>query len=309
MKFTHGSIARAIPLALAAFACGCLSRAEIKKARTSVYDTEFAVAYSAAVESVRRLYPTFEENPDTGVIKTAWHQVKFSDPGADDPKSTQVADRAAGVGAASPNTTGVGYSPSLARRMYFIRFNVTIAGVRPWRVRVVGTASELRPGEALPTELRGEAKPHWLGGRTDALQVEIYRRLKSYARPMPEDAPPPAEDVEDVAVTGDIPTGAQAAAVGVVRALHKRDYAVLRRHVADDVVWSRGAAPGADVALAMWQADPTVLAALETAILAGCGGDASAVACPAAPTAGAARARFGMRGGVWKLVGFVEDAP
>lgn len=308
MKLTHGNIARALLLALAAIVCGCMSKAEVKHARASVYDTEFANVYSAAVESVRRLYPTFEENPDTGVIKTAWHQVKFSDPGADDPKSSQVADRAAGVGAASPNAAALGYNPSFARRMYFIRFNVTVAGVRPFRVRVVGVASELRPGDALPTELKGEAVPHWLAGRTDALLVEIYRKLKRYAVTVPDEVAPPPDELEQVEVAGDIPAGAQSVAADVVRALHKRDYAALRAHVADDVLWSRGAAPGADVALAMWQADPTVLTALEAAITAGCGADASEVTCPAQAGA-AARARFGQRGGVWKLVGFVADAP
>ncbi len=89
-----------------------------------------------------------------------------------------------------------------------------------------------------------------------------------------------------------------------MRALHKRDYAALRSQVADDVVWSRGAAPGADVALAMWQADPTVLAALEAAISAGCHGDAEQVLCPA--TGAAAHAEFRMRNGVWKLTAFVD---
>jgi hypothetical protein len=303
MKLWHGSIARALAIAVVAITCGCLSKKEIKTARNSVYDTEFANVYSAAVDAVRTLYPTFEENPTTGVIKTAWHQVKFSDPNADDPKTTQVADRAAGVGAASPNPTNLGYNPSFARRMYFIKFNVTVAGIRPFRVRVVGTASELRPGDALPTELKGEAVPHWLSGRTDELTVKIYRRLKQYAVAAPEEKVAP-EEVEAVVVDGDIPAGAQTVAADVVRALHKRDYAALRSQVADDVVWSRGAAPGADVALAMWQADPTVLAALEAAISAGCHGDAEQVLCPA--TGAAAHAEFRMRNGVWKLTAFVD---
>ncbi len=303
MKPWHGSTARAIAIALVAMTCGCLSKKEIKTARNSVYDTEFANVYSAAVEAVRGLYPTFEENPTTGVIKTAWHQVKFSDPNADDPKSTQIADRAAGVGTASPTPAGLGYNPSFARRMYFIRFNVVVAGLRPFRVRIVGTASELRPGDALPTELKGEAVPHWLAGRTDELTVRIYRRLKAYAVAAPEDKPV-ADDLEVVTVGGDIPAGAQAVAADVVRALHKRDYVALRAQLADDVVWSRGAAPGADVALAMWQADPTVLAALEAAITAGCNSDGAQVLCPATADADA-QARFGQRNGVWKLTAFV----
>ncbi|MEZ4401762.1 MAG: hypothetical protein R3B06_17170 [Kofleriaceae bacterium] len=307
MKSMHGSTACAITVAVALATVGCLSKQEIKTARSSVYDADFALVYSAAVEAVRNLYPTFDEDPASGVIKTAWHQVKFSDPGADDPKTTQVADRAAGAGANTPNGSSLGYNPSLARRLYFIRFNVVVAGVRPWRVRVVGTASELRPGDSLPTELRGEATPHWLGGRTDALQVDIYRRLKAYAIQQPDEAPPAAAVEEDVAITGDAPAPARTAAAAVVRALHKRDYPALRRQLADDLAWSAGAPPGADLGLAMWKADPSVLTALEAALLAGCGGDGEAVSCPAAPTPGQPRARFGLRGGVWKLIGFVED--
>ena len=284
-----------------------MSKKEVKAARNSVYDTEFANVYSAAVEAVRQLYPMFEENPTTGVIKTAWHQVKFSDPNADDPKSTQVADRAQGTGAASPSPQQLGYNPSMARRLYFIRFNVTVAGLRPFHVRVVGTASELRPGDALPTELRGEAVPHWLGGRTDELQVKIYRRLKRYALPMPDEAPPPVEDEEQVVIAGDLPPAAAAAIADVVRALHKRDYAALRARVADDVQWSLGAAPGADVALAMWQADPTVLGALDKALGGTCHADGAEVVCAAGPDG--APARFGQRAGAWRLVAFVAAAP
>jgi hypothetical protein len=72
-------------------------------------------------------------------------------------------------------------------------------------------------------------------------------------------------------------------------------------------VWSRGAAPGAELALAMWQADPTILAALDAAVRAGCGGGTDAVVCPAAATPGQPRARLGLRAGAWKLIGFVED--
>lgn len=293
---------------VALLVAGCVSKEEARKARASVYDADFALVYSAAVESVRSLYPTFDENARTGVIKTAWHQVKFSDPGADDPKTAQVADRAAGAGINSPTGAGaLGGNPSLARRMFFVRFNVVVAGGRPWRVRVTGTASELRPGDALPTELRGEATPHWLAGRTDALVIAIHRKLKEHAIPAPEAPPEVVAAPLAVDVGGEIPAGARAVAVEIARALNKRDHAALRLQVADDVVWSRGAAPGAELALAMWQADPTLQAALDAAVRAGCAGDDVEVVCPAAPTPGKARAHLGQRAGVWKLTAFVED--
>lgn len=311
MNPAHGSTARAIAslvlvssLVMSA-ACGS-SKKEANQARHSVYDTDFAVVYSAAVETVRSLYPAFDEDPTTGIIKTSWHQVKYSDPGADDPKTTQVADRASGVGNASPiGAGGLGSDPSLARKLKFIRFDVTVTGGRPWRIRVKSAASQMEPGNALPTELNGLAAPHWLAGRTDALVVAIHRRLKKYAVNVP-DEPKPVEVIEAITVGGDIDDGARTAAAEVMRALHKRDYAALRRQVAADVVWSRGAAPGADVALAMWQADPTTLTALEGAIKAGCGADGEAVSCPAAPAPDAARARFAPRNGAWKLVEFLE---
>lgn len=262
--------------------------------------------YGAAVAAVRELYPSFEEDPVQGVIKTSWHQVKFTDPGADDPKSQQVRDRAMGAGAASPGGA-LGYSPSLARRLNFIRFDISVVGGRPWRVRVVGKAAQMEPGNALPTELKGASAPHWLAGRTDAMVIAIHRRLKRHAEVRPDEPPPVVEPDEEVTIGGDIEPGAATTAAAIVRALHKRDYAVLRGHVADDVVWSHGAAPSADVALAMWQADPTLLTALDAAISAGCAPDGPEVACPAAPTPGKARARFGLRGGVWKLTSFVEE--
>lgn len=283
-----------------------MSRKEVKEARASVYDADFAIVYSATVEAIRELYPSFDENPVTGIIKTAWHQVKYSDPGADDPKSSQIADRAMGAGNSSPGGA-LGYNPSLARKLNFIRFDVNVGGGRPWRVRVVGHASQMVPGNALPVELRGADAPHWLAGRTDAVIVAIHRRLKKYAI-IRADQAPVAETVEEIAIGGDIETGARDAAAEVMRALHKRDYAALRGQVADDVVWSLGAAPGADVALAMWQADPTLLAALEGAIEAGCASDGAEVMCPATPAPGAVRVRFGQRAGAWKLVSFVEGA-
>lgn len=284
-----------------------MSRKEVNTARRSVYDADFALVYSAAVEAVRELYPSFEDNPTTGVIKTSWHQVKYSDPGADDPKSNQVRDRAVGAGDASPSGSQLGYTPSLARKINFIRFDVTVAGGRPWRVRVLGSASQMEPGNAVPSPLKGANAPHWLNGRTDALTVAIYRKLKRYAKVLPE-APVEVEVVDDVAIAGELPDGARATAVEVMRALHKRDYAALRAQVADDVVWSLGAAPGADVALAMWQADPTTLVALEAAIDAGCATDGAEVSCPGTAPANGVRARFGQRGGKWKLVAFIEGS-
>jgi len=283
-------------------ACG-VNKKEIATARSSVYDAEFAVVYSATVQAVRALYPSLDEDPGTGTIKTAWHQVKYTDPGADDPKSVQARDKTAGAGGSSQNS--LGYNPARPRRNNFIRFEIHVAGGRPWRVRVIGTASEIEPGNALPTELKGAAKPHWLAGRTDALIVSIHRRLTAYARP----APALVEEVEvetpRAAIKGDIPEGARAAVAAVAAALEDRAYDKLRALCAADVMWSLGASPGVDGAMAMWQADPQVFGQMGAAIAAGCAKDGADVVCPGAAARGAAQLRVAQRNGAWKLAAFV----
>jgi hypothetical protein len=258
------------------------------------------------VEAVRERYPNFEDNPADAVVKTAWHQVKYSDPGADDPKSVQARDRTIGVGASSPGAGGMGSSPSMARRINFIRFDVAVTGGRPWKVRIRGTASQLEPGNALPTELRGANAPHWLPGRTDALTVSIHRRLKRFARKAPE----VSVEVESpgkaaIAVTGSIPEDARAAATATLAALTDRDYQALRAVVADDVIWSHGAQPGIDDALVMWQADPAVFAEMQHALSSGCAPVGEEIVCPGvAPPPGTRSARFGRRGTGWRLISF-----
>jgi hypothetical protein len=208
------------------------------------------------------------------------------------------------VGAASPSGA-LGYNPSLARRLNFIRFDVHVAGGRPWRVRVVGVASQLEPGNALPTELRGAAKPHWLPGRVDALTVAIHRRLKKYAQAAPIEVEVVEEEAPKATVGGDIPDGAREAAQALSAAIATRDYAAVRATCADDVVWSLGASPGVDGAMAMWQADPGVFAQMQKAIAAGCAQDGDDVVCPAGASRGAWQLRIAKRGEAWKLAAFV----
>ena len=295
----------AIALALTASPGCATSKKEAAEARASLYDADFAIVYSAAVASVRDLYPDYRDDPGTGKISTTWHQVKYSDPGADDPKSQQIADRAA-AGSSGTGNPGYGLNPNQVRRVNFIRFDVTVTGGRPWRVRVRGAASQLIPGNALPTELRGGDEPHWLAGRTDELVVAIHRRLKKYAMKAPVEVEAVAVEAAPISdVAGDIPDGARAAAIAVVTSIRLRDSEALRGQVADDVRWSRGAPPGRDGALAMWHADPSALAAMAGAIEAGCSKVDAEVQCPAAPAAGAWRVRLGERRGGWRVTSFL----
>src|SRR6185295_16786574 len=154
---------RIIFLAAITCATGCpASKQEVEAAKHSLYDADFAVVYAAALEAMRELYPNLEDAPGRGAIKTAWHQVSYANNQDDlaNPKTV-----AAGQGPqAQPGQAqaGAGMPTRLAYKRYFIRFDVTVAGGRPWRLKVVGHAAEWEPGAALPSELHGVARPSWL---------------------------------------------------------------------------------------------------------------------------------------------------
>lgn len=298
-------ITLALVVAVAA-ALGCTSKKEIRAAKSSAYDADFAIVFSEALAAVRELYPELEDDAAKGAIRTAWHQVQFST-GQDDPRSIQQRDRQtanAGVFSGGPQFKRV-----------FIRFDVTVTGGRPWRVRVSGKASEWEPGNAQPTELRGAAAPSWLAGRRDALIVAIHRRLKKYAVTVEEEPEPVAEDetpAVDPTTFGTIPDGAVATATAIVKAVESRNLPALREKLADDVVWSFGAAGDADTALAMWQADPEAMAALARVLRAGCRADEAGklVTCPPEATESPGylgwRATLEPRGEAWLLTAFVQ---
>jgi len=285
----------------------CTSAKEIRTARQSAYDTDFAIVFSEALAATRELYPNLDEDPTKGVIKTAWHQVQFST-GADDPRAAQAGDP---MGQQQGSPGGAFTTPqSRAYKRLFIRFDVAVTGGRPWRVRVIGKAAEWEPGNAQPSELRGAATPPWLAGRKDALVVAIHRRLRKFAIKVEE---PKEEIVEeegppiDTAAFGDIPKGAVDAATAIIKAIEKRDMAALRAQLADDVVWSFGASGSADTAMAMWQADPEALDALVRTIESCAAPDPKRVTCPGGePTAGAWQLVLEPRGQDWKVVSFVK---
>lgn len=292
-------------LALAVLAgggCGA-SASEVYKAKTSAYDADFAVVFSHTLNAVRELYPHYVENPSAGWIKTSWHPLRVSQAGSDPGTYQQVQD---------PNDPmGTNYVQSGPSKRYYIRFRVYVIGGRPWRVRVEGEASLWEAG-AVPTPLKGAETPHWLKGRTEALQVAIYRKLKKYAVPIAdvkaarEDEPPPPVE-HDEREFGELPAGATDVIRKVRDAAQAGDFPGLRAHMVDDFTWSAGAAPSADTAIVMLQADPTLLAALVNVINDGCGVDAdgATVMCPANPAPTGYRAGFAQVGGVWKLTFFV----
>jgi len=294
-------------LALAA----CRNKKEIHSAKHSVYDTDFAVVYSAALQATREAYASVDDYPGTGTIKTAWHQVSYAN-NQDDLSNQRTVAQSQGLssGSTSQSQAAAGMPTRLAYKRQFVRFDITVAGGRPWRVKVVGRAAEWDPGNAMPTELRGMARPAWLDGRTEALQVAIYRKMKRYALPMKEEVEiktGPVMPTTDPSTFKDIPPDAARSLASIKDALGRRDYPALRGMLADDVVWSLGGAPGADTAMAMWQADPETLDAMARAIAAGCGAVEKRVACPVgAPVAGAWQLLLEPRPTVWKVASFVK---
>ncbi len=307
-------------------------RKELNFARHSLYDADFAIVYAAALEATRALYPNIDENPGPGKIQTAWHQVQYAncagagstcDDGTGGMMSQSVLAQSQGVGQGSPGQTAAGMSPQqqsgaaaagmptrLAYKKYYIRFDVAVLGGRPWRVKVVGHASSWDPGAAMPTELHGGDKPNWLDGRTEALQLAIYNRVKRYAVPMPEDATekPDADSIKtDPGSFKNIPIGGGKQLAIIKDAIAKRDYASLRPVLSDDVVWSLGGGTGGDAAMAMWQADPTALDAM-LATLGSCVAESDKrIACPGgAAKPGAWQLVLEPRDNIWKVTSFVK---
>jgi len=299
--------------ALALWAAACNSnKRDVKAARRSVYDADFAVVFSAALEATRELYPTVEDHPANGTIKTAWHQVQYANT-QDDLANQRTIAQGQGVGARgmSPALGGTRMPTRLAYKRYFIRFDVGVVGGRPWRLKIVGHAAEWEPGNAMPTELHGPARPHWLEGRTDALTAAIYKRIKAYAIPAKEEAadekPEDALPKTDPKTWQGLPPGAAERLAKLKDAIVLRDYTALRAQLADDVVWSLGGAPGADTAMVMWQADPEALDALVRAMESCASPEPRRVTCPGGdPTAGAWRLVLELRGKDWKVASFVK---
>ncbi|CAN5686659.1 hypothetical protein BH11MYX3_BH11MYX3_34920 [soil metagenome] len=300
-----------LTIAMTLSAAACSNKKEIKAARSSVYDIDFAIVYTAALQATRELYSNLDDNPGAGQIKTSWHQVSYAN-NQEDLGNQRTLAQGQGVGGStvSPGAAAAGMPTRLAYKRYFIRFDVSVAGGRPWRVKVIGHAAEWDPGNALPTELRGMARPPWLDGRIEALQVAIYRKIKPYAIKATEEvieSKEPELPKTDPNQFKDVPAPAARALALIKDALALRDNVALRAQLADDVVWSLGGAPGADTAMAMWQADPESLDAMGRTITAGCGAVDRKVSCPPSPpVTGAWQLVIEPRGQTWKVSSFVK---
>jgi hypothetical protein len=297
-------------LAAIIWATGCTThKTEVETARKSLYDAEFSVVYTAALEATRESYPNIQDAPGRGAIKTGLHQVSYANNQDDMANPRSLTNAGINPGATSTPGAAAGMPTRLAYKKYFVQFDIAVTGGRPWRLKVVGHAFEWEPGAASPTELHGTARPAWLETRTDALVYAIYDRIKKYAVPMP-DSTAGSDDVKhaDPAAFGSVPPDAARELAAIKDVLDARDYAGLRPHLADDVVWSLGGGSGPDGAMALWQADPEPLDAMAKVLAAGCGGDAKKVTCPAAaPAAGSYQLSVEPRGTSWRITSFVKS--
>tara|TARA_R110002096_G_scaffold44526_13_gene120432 strand:- start:40 stop:984 length:945 start_codon:yes stop_codon:yes gene_type:complete len=285
------------------------SSAEVKRAQRSAYNTDFSTVYGETMLAISKLYPRNVEDAVDGIISTAWYRV------AVDSGERNSQTRSNAIAGTRQGTNELGTSASIDSKQYFIRFRVHVVGGKPWRVRVVGEASEIAAGEH-PMPLRGAETPPWLKGRTDALRVAIYRKLKKFAVKVDEEIP----QAEGVVITidkpssfGKIPDGAQELLIEVHRALSLRSFDDLRTLLADDVQWSEGDSGSAEVAMVMWQADTSLMDVMLETIGKGClagDGDVS-VSCPSAyskePDFSGHRLIAEKRGKRWLVTAFVKS--
>ena len=313
-------------LATLALVAACSeSRKQVHTAQHSLYDTDFASVYSAALDATRALYPNLDDNPGTGKIETAWHPVPYA---ASNDDATGVTPTPGGAMGASPGGLGGGAVPAspaagaagmatrLAYKRYYVRFDINVLGGRPWRVKVIGHAASWDVGAAMPTELHGAARPSWLTPRIEALEVEIYKKMRKYAVPMHDEDVGSAGSADDEIKTDPsafkgVPADAAKALAQLKDTLARRDTDALKALIATDVVWSLGGAPGVETAMAMWQADPDTFDQMARLVGDACVADGDKrVKCPGGdPVAGQYQLVLEPREGAWKVTSFMRAEP
>ena len=170
------------------FAMGCAGPQKVDPtaARAAVYSTDFGTLFQEVAVVVKGEYPNLAAKPNERVVKTAWHQLPFTE-------SVEGKDETLRYD--GNNTSSLGDSndnfdrrrafrrDNTTREMkHFVRFDVSIQAVgspaaNQWKVVVTGQASE-HDGTGVPVELTGAARPYWLDGRISKLEVKIHERVK-----------------------------------------------------------------------------------------------------------------------------------
>ena len=292
----------------ALYSTGCAaSAAEVRQAKQSGYEADFATVYSEAMTVVSEHYPHMVENATTGLIQTAWHIVT-GQTGSNRDNSPTTSSRARGQTSSSGGIESVATTAAHDRKKYFVRFRVHILGGKPWRIRIKGEASVWSAGD-VPMPLKGAEIPSWLEGRTDALRVEIYRKLKKYAVPLKviPNKKKVVIKVKSPESFGEIPKEASAVLTDVYVAVKSRMFRKFRKHLASDVLWSLGSEGDADMAMVMWQADTSLLDTLVATLELGCHMDALQIVCEKAQSGGP-RVVFEKRNGTWLLISFLAES-
>lgn len=269
-------------------ACGA-SAQEVRRSQTVAYDTEFAQVWNVVVTLVREDYPRLvDEDAVKGRLKTDWHLV----------------ERMKKDDLASADQGQVGGR--------FFHMLVEITGGPPWQVSIKGEGAEYRPGMAMVTPFKrgGADEPGWVPARIENMYLKIYRRLRAHAveikQPPSESDPGGAVDaVARMGQHGWASLGAECAAL--VAEVHdsasRRDAAALRPRMIHEFAWSATAEPSADVAVALWSADPGALDVLARTLERGCQLDGPEVA-RCGDEAGKDRAEFRRTDGVWRFSAF-----
>lgn len=285
---------------VAAAACGPSNR-EIRRARASEYQTEFARVWNAAVQVVTEEYPRLVmEDAVNGLLQTDWHLIEKV-------KSDDVSDQ--GQTTSTAAAPGTGMLPYGGR---FFHLKVKIRGGPPWRVEVEGEAAEYKPGLAMIIPFKRGAidEPGWVQARIDKVVVKIHQRLAPYAvvRQAPA-AKKPVPDGLDTSAWANLPDDAAVLIARVAAAADARDAAAVRAHMAEAFTWSLGGTPSAETAVTMWSADPSLLDTLAKLLKSGCRYDQGAglVACPRSLASTTAwRAEFRLAGGVWRFTAYYQ---
>jgi hypothetical protein len=290
-------------LAAALSACGP-SRAEVRAANHSVYQTEFANVWNAVVSVVKEQYPrAVIEDPGTGELVTDWHLIERVDLDDAQIRNTTV------TSTTPQGQTGLNGNqalPNIGGR--FLRIYVKIKpGGPPWRVEVDGEAALYVPGMALITPYKHGAadEPTWVQPRLDKIRVGIYRALKAHARLVKVE--PKKQADRDDSAWKNLPGEAVKVISDVHLAADKKDTARLKPFMRDDFVWSLASNPGVDGALAFWNADPTILGKLRDTLASGCDlrdGGADVVCPVTGDQPGRWRAEFKKDGASWKFASF-----
>jgi hypothetical protein len=241
-------------------ACGP-SAAEVREAKTSVYQTEFAEVWAAVWNTVNESYPRLIiDDPIAGRLVTDWFLIERISETDDVGQQKNAGQIGTGV--------GPGGSPAIAGRFFRIKVDVKPGGP-PWRVVVDGEAAQFTPGMALvqPYDHGDVDEPPWVKVRIEKVRVLIHRKLANRARLV--DPPKGPAELSTQPWEG-LPGDAPSVLARIHAAAKKKDTQALRPLMIPAFEWSTGGEPSIDTALSLWSADPLQLSALVRVLEGGC---------------------------------------